>query len=125
LLIKKLLPLLEGTAARPGETASRVVHLTSGAHRGAPVSGVPLTLMGVNDPSIGPYARYGMAKVDTVLKRWGGLLTAINNNRTPCPPPPLPPSLPPSSDIIQLPIACESRLIKRACTPSASFFIAE
>ena len=63
LLLTRLLPLLEKTASCPGAIPSRVVHLTSGAHRGAPEAGVPLTLDGINDPDIGPYARYGMAKV--------------------------------------------------------------
>ena len=53
-----LLPLLERGARATGRRA-RVVHLTSGAHRGAPADGVPLTLDGVNDEGIGAYARYG------------------------------------------------------------------
>ena len=46
-----LLPLLERGARATGRRA-RVVHLTSGAHRGAPADGVPLTLDGVNDEGI-------------------------------------------------------------------------
>ena len=57
-----LLPLLERGARATGRRA-RVVHLTSGAHRGAPADGVPLTLDGVNDEGIGAYARYGIAKL--------------------------------------------------------------
>ena len=40
LLTQQLLPLLRKSRG------SRVVHLTSGAHRAAPVEGVPLTLEG-------------------------------------------------------------------------------
>eukprot|EP00435_Cladocopium_sp_Y103_P070560 s1830_g35.t1 len=46
LLTEQLLPLLS--------SGSRVVHLTSGAHRAAPVE-VPLTLEGINDKNMGPY----------------------------------------------------------------------
>ena len=38
------------------------MHLTSGAHRGAPPQGVPLSLEAINGP-MGAYARYGMAKL--------------------------------------------------------------
>eukprot|EP00434_Breviolum_minutum_P017439 symbB.v1.2.015390.t3/scaffold1137.1/size135798/9 len=61
LLTKQVLPLLQRS---PG---SRVVHLTSGAHRAAPAEGVPLTLEGINDKNLGPYVRYGMAKLATLL----------------------------------------------------------
>ena len=60
-LTTKLLPLLKKTARRR-RRPSRVVHLTSGAHRGAPAEGVPLTLEQINGP-MGAYARYGMAKL--------------------------------------------------------------
>ena len=46
---------------------SRVVHVTSGAHRGAPKDGVPLTLEGLNDASMGAYARYGVSKLASLL----------------------------------------------------------
>jgi NAD(P)-dependent dehydrogenase (short-subunit alcohol dehydrogenase family) len=71
---QRLLPMLR--AARPresyrpggkrGGTAPRssVVHLSSGAHRGAPTEGVPLSLEQLNDPgSMNAYARYGMSKL--------------------------------------------------------------
>ena len=61
-LTTRLLPLLERSAVARG-APSRVVHLTSGAHRGAPAAGVPLSLAGVNDGGIGAYTRYGMAKL--------------------------------------------------------------
>lgn len=65
-LVTRLLPLLERSSQRRG-APSRVVHLTSGAHRGAPPGGVsgglPLTLDGVNDDRVGAYARYGTAKL--------------------------------------------------------------
>jgi len=61
LLTKQVLPLLQRS---PG---SRVVHLTSGAHRAAPAEGVPLTLEGINDKNLGLYVRYGMAKLATLL----------------------------------------------------------
>ena len=61
-LTSKLLPLLK-QAALDGSTRARVVHLTSGAHRGAPVAGVPLSVAGVNDQTLGAYARYGVAKL--------------------------------------------------------------
>ena len=61
-LTTRLLPLLTRGAKR-SRRPSRVVHLTSGAHRGAPAEGVPLTLDGVNSPALGAYARYGMAKL--------------------------------------------------------------
>ena len=61
-LTTRLLPLLERAAVARG-APSRVVHLTSGAHRGAPAAGVPLSLAGVNDGGIGAYTRYGMAKL--------------------------------------------------------------
>ena len=60
-LATRLLPLLERTARRE-RRPSRVVHLTSGAHRGAPAEGVPLSLERINGP-MGAYARYGMAKL--------------------------------------------------------------
>jgi NAD(P)-dependent dehydrogenase (short-subunit alcohol dehydrogenase family) len=62
LLTTKLIPLLQSTAHASG-AVSRVVHLTSGAHRAAPADGVPLSKKGINDASIGPVARYGMAKL--------------------------------------------------------------
>ncbi|CAE8702675.1 unnamed protein product, partial [Polarella glacialis] len=62
LLTTLLLPLLERSAP------ARVVHLSSGAHRGAPLEGVPLSREGVNDPETpGPYARYGMAKLANLV----------------------------------------------------------
>ncbi|CAE7467910.1 Wwox [Symbiodinium natans] len=62
LLTTRLLPLLERSSP------SRLVHLTSGAHRGAPADGVPLSLEGINDKdAMGPYARYGMAKLANLL----------------------------------------------------------
>ena len=60
-LATRLLPLLTRTAKRTGRR-SRVIHLTSGAHRGAPPEGVPLSLDAINGP-MGAYARYGMAKL--------------------------------------------------------------
>mmetsp|Transcript_14943 Transcript_14943/g.48064 ORF Transcript_14943/g.48064 Transcript_14943/m.48064 type:complete len:227 (+) Transcript_14943:748-1428(+) len=61
-LTTRLLPLLTRTAPeRSG--LGRVVHLTSGAHRGAPPEGVPLSLASINDARLGGYARYGMAKL--------------------------------------------------------------
>lgn len=62
LLTTKLIPLLQATARATG-VPSRVVHLTSGAHRAAPAEGVPLSKNGINDANIGPVARYGMAKL--------------------------------------------------------------
>mmetsp|Transcript_14941 Transcript_14941/g.48056 ORF Transcript_14941/g.48056 Transcript_14941/m.48056 type:complete len:262 (+) Transcript_14941:748-1533(+) len=57
-LTTRLLPLLTRTAPeRSG--LGRVVHLTSGAHRGAPPEGVPLSLASINDARLGGYARYG------------------------------------------------------------------
>ena len=76
-LTTALLPLLE-RSARVSGAPSRVVHLTSGAHRGAPAEGVPLSLEGVNDAAIGAYARYGMAKLaclsfsNELARRFGG-----------------------------------------------------
>lgn len=65
-LTTKLLPLLERTAMNTGQRA-RVVHLSSGAHRAAPSAGVPLSLEGINDESIGPMTRYGMAKLASLI----------------------------------------------------------
>jgi NAD(P)-dependent dehydrogenase (short-subunit alcohol dehydrogenase family) len=80
LLTTKLLPLLHATALTSG-ASSRIVHLTSGAHRAAPAEGVPMPinetgdinrvtgmnradyLKGINDAGMGPVARYGMAKL--------------------------------------------------------------
>uniref|UniRef100_A0A7S4R3L5 Protochlorophyllide reductase n=1 Tax=Alexandrium monilatum TaxID=311494 RepID=A0A7S4R3L5_9DINO len=70
-LTLRLLPLLERSAASSG-VRSRVVHLTSGAHRAAPAEGVPLSLEGINDVSVGPFARYGMAKLASMA--WSGEL---------------------------------------------------
>ncbi|CAE7694262.1 unnamed protein product [Symbiodinium sp. CCMP2592] len=62
LLSTRLLPLLQSSSP------SRLVHLTSGAHRGAPVEGVPLSLEGINDKdAMGPYARYGAAKLANLI----------------------------------------------------------
>eukprot|EP00929_Paragymnodinium_shiwhaense_P115837 TRINITY_DN8499_c0_g2_i1.p1 TRINITY_DN8499_c0_g2~~TRINITY_DN8499_c0_g2_i1.p1 ORF type:complete len:531 (+),score=129.39 TRINITY_DN8499_c0_g2_i1:103-1695(+) len=62
LLITRLLPLLRNA------TTSRVVHLTSGAHRGAPSEGVLLSKSAINDPSaVGLYGRYGMAKLANLV----------------------------------------------------------
>ncbi|CAE7806037.1 Wwox, partial [Symbiodinium sp. CCMP2456] len=62
LLTTRLLPLLQSSSP------SRLVHLTSGAHRGAPVAGVPLSLEGINDKdAMGPYARYGAAKLANLI----------------------------------------------------------
>lgn len=61
-LTKRLLPLLEKSAP------ARIVHLSSGAHRGAPPEGLPLSRAAVNDAkAIGPYARYGMAKLASLV----------------------------------------------------------
>ena len=49
------------------EKLSRGVQLTSGAHRGAPQEGVPLTLEGLNDRGMGAYARYGVSKLASLL----------------------------------------------------------
>ena len=65
-LTQLLLPLLK-QAVRNGGARARVVHLTSGAHRGAPAAGVPLSLAGVNDENLGAYARYGMAKLANLV----------------------------------------------------------
>mmetsp|Transcript_65785 Transcript_65785/g.175215 ORF Transcript_65785/g.175215 Transcript_65785/m.175215 type:complete len:374 (-) Transcript_65785:30-1151(-) len=64
-LVRRLLPLLERTAARSGRP-SRIVHLSSGAHRAAPAEGAPLTLEGINDVSIGAFSRYGIAKLASI-----------------------------------------------------------
>ena len=61
LLATRLLPLLERTGS--ARAPARIVHLTSGAHRGAPPEGVPLNLDTINAPTMGAYARYGMAKL--------------------------------------------------------------
>ena len=60
-LTTRLLPLLTRTA-RQTRRPSRIVHLTSGAHRGAPSEGVPLAVEQING-AMGAYARYGMAKL--------------------------------------------------------------
>ena len=60
-LTTSLLPLLKRTARRE-RRPTRVVHLSSGAHRGAPSIGVPLSLEAING-DMGAYARYGMAKL--------------------------------------------------------------
>ena len=60
-LATRLMPLLKATAKRARRPV-RVVHLSSGAHRGAPPEGVPLSLEAINGP-MGAYARYGMAKL--------------------------------------------------------------
>jgi len=62
LLVTRLLPLLKQ------KLGSRVVHLTSGAHRGAPAEGVFLSKSAINNASnLGPYARYGMAKLANLV----------------------------------------------------------
>mmetsp|Transcript_129716 Transcript_129716/g.361291 ORF Transcript_129716/g.361291 Transcript_129716/m.361291 type:complete len:390 (-) Transcript_129716:96-1265(-) len=65
LLTRSLLPLLQS----PGHpTPARVVHLTSGAHRGAPNEGILLSREGINSrTAMGPYARYGMAKLANLV----------------------------------------------------------
>ena len=65
-LTMALMPWLERAAHERG-VRSRVVHLTSGAHRGAPPSGVPLSLSDVNDARIGGYARYGISKLANLI----------------------------------------------------------
>ena len=60
-LTQRLLPILLATAKRE-RRPSRIVHLTSGAHRAAPPEGVPLNLETING-RMGGYARYGMAKL--------------------------------------------------------------
>lgn len=64
-LVRELKSLLEASARR-SRTPSRVVHLTSGAHRGAPAEGVPLSLAAINGP-MGAYARYGTAKLANLV----------------------------------------------------------
>ena len=64
-LTRHLLPLLL-RSSRHGRR-SRVVSLTSGAHRGAPPEGVPLSLDQINHAAMGAYARYGMAKLANLL----------------------------------------------------------
>ena len=80
-LTTKLKPLLQRTA-KARKRRVRIVHLTSGAHRGAPIEGVPLHLDRING-EMGPYARYGMAKLASLVfsnelsRRWGSF--AISN----------------------------------------------
>jgi NAD(P)-dependent dehydrogenase (short-subunit alcohol dehydrogenase family) len=64
-LATRLLPLLEAGSAE-GDRA-RVVHLTSGAHRAAPAAGVPLDLREINSGAVGAVARYGMAKLASLV----------------------------------------------------------
>mmetsp|Transcript_15265 Transcript_15265/g.47692 ORF Transcript_15265/g.47692 Transcript_15265/m.47692 type:complete len:365 (+) Transcript_15265:134-1228(+) len=64
LLTQRLLPLLQ---AANRTAAPRVVHLSSGAHRGAPAEGVPLCREAVNGAAMGAYARYGMAKLASLV----------------------------------------------------------
>eukprot|EP00928_Gymnodinium_smaydae_P088352 TRINITY_DN72452_c0_g1_i1.p1 TRINITY_DN72452_c0_g1~~TRINITY_DN72452_c0_g1_i1.p1 ORF type:complete len:376 (+),score=39.65 TRINITY_DN72452_c0_g1_i1:32-1129(+) len=65
LLTTRLLPLLTSPSL---VSPARIVHLSSGAHRGAPPEGVPLVKAAINDPAgIGAYARYGMAKLANLV----------------------------------------------------------
>ena len=67
-LIRKLLPLLEKTAALPGADV-RVVMVTSLAWKGTPTGGIQFNKLQSeqNLPMLGPWLRYGQSKLANLL----------------------------------------------------------
>ncbi|KAF1958988.1 NAD(P)-binding protein [Byssothecium circinans] len=68
LLVRKLLPLLEKTAALPG-TDARIIMVTSLAWKGTPSGGIQFDkLRSEQDlPVLGPWLRYGQSKLANML----------------------------------------------------------
>ncbi|PQE26438.1 oxidoreductase short-chain dehydrogenase reductase family protein [Rutstroemia sp. NJR-2017a BBW] len=68
LLVRKLLPLLEKTAARPGADV-RIIMVTSMAFKGTPSGGIQFEKLRTEQdlPVLGPWLRYGQSKLANLL----------------------------------------------------------